>query len=454
MQFNAPPTKWTIPFANSATIKTEVPPTSADDTRASLSLGFPARNGQPPEAGGVPPQQSDFNGALNQIARAIWWTGLGGNRFAFDSTFALDSNISGYARGAVLMSADGLGEWVSTADGNTVNPDTVGTNWIPRAVYGVLALTGQTGGTVTLTPAQAAKRSITVAGTLTSNLVLVVPNWTYEWTVFNNTTGAFTVTIKTAAGTGAVVPQNGAPTPARGDGTNVNAVSQNIAPATSDTQAATLGQTAGRLLDIRYFRTNGTYTPTAGTRFIVVEVIGGGGAGGSTPATTSGQGAVSTGGSGGGWARRTIRSGFSGVAMTVGLGGAPVAGGQGGQGGTTSFGSLVVATGGFGGGPRVSSTFPAYGGTNPPGGGTAGDVLGGGQWASQSIVTSASNGGQEVAASGGSIIGGAVRVNPDSAPANAVIAGAGGSGVGRSQNLAALPGGSGADGLITIWEYA
>ena len=41
----------------------------------------------------------------------------------------------------------------------------------------VLALTGQTGGTTTLTPAQAIKRTITIAGTLTSNLTVVVPAW-------------------------------------------------------------------------------------------------------------------------------------------------------------------------------------------------------------------------------------------------------------------------------------
>lgn len=220
MQITNSPLKWTIPFANGDSGRVEVPATTADPTKASLTLGFPPLTREPPDAGGVPPHGEDFNGAMNQVARIAWWQ-MGGGRFSYDATFATDTNINGYPQGGVLASSDQSGAWVSLTDNNAANPDTVGTGWAPLSTYGVTVLTGQTGGTATLTPVQAMKRTITIAGTLTSNLTVVVPAWTYNWQVSNLTTGAFTVTVKTAAGSGALIPQTGTPTPVTGDGTNV-----------------------------------------------------------------------------------------------------------------------------------------------------------------------------------------------------------------------------------------
>ncbi|SRR5258706_16418594 len=44
-------------------------------------------------------------------------------------------------------------------------------------------------------------------GVLTANINIIVATITKQFTVFNNTTGAFTVTIKTSSGTGIVVGQ-------------------------------------------------------------------------------------------------------------------------------------------------------------------------------------------------------------------------------------------------------
>ncbi|WP_436632525.1 hypothetical protein, partial [Lactobacillus acidophilus] len=77
------PAKFLVPFAQNDSSRVELPVTTSDATRASQSLGFPPATMQPPEAGGVPPQGEDFNGALNQIARIAWWMMLGG-RFSFD----------------------------------------------------------------------------------------------------------------------------------------------------------------------------------------------------------------------------------------------------------------------------------------------------------------------------------------------------------------------------------
>jgi hypothetical protein len=63
-----------------------------------------------------------------------------------------------------------------------------------------------TGGSTTLTATQYSVPILLVTGTLTSNATLVVPN-TGVWTVSNGTTGAFTLTVKTSAGTGLTIDQ-------------------------------------------------------------------------------------------------------------------------------------------------------------------------------------------------------------------------------------------------------
>lgn len=240
MQSTNKPLPFLTPFAQNDGARTEIPATTPDATRMSQSLGSPPLTGMPPEAGGVPPQLSDFNGAMNQVARVPWWTLLGG-RFAYDADWATNALIGGYPRGAVLPAAlgagsVGLGEWYNTAENNVANPDVAGTGWVPGYQYGATVLTAQTGGTVVLTPAQAAKTTIRVSGTLTSNLILVVPDWVYAWAVYNTTTGAFSVSIKNAATAAVVIPQDGTLTDIRGDGTAVSRNVQSI-PAASQIAA-------------------------------------------------------------------------------------------------------------------------------------------------------------------------------------------------------------------------
>lgn len=238
------PTKWYVPFANGDASRVELPVTTADPTRMSQTLGSPPLTMQPPESGGVPPQGEDFNGGMNQIARVAWWV-LNGGGWPFDASFATNANINGYPNGATLQSADFRGDWINTADGNVNNPDTTGTGWVPGYQYGVTALTGQTGGTVTLTPAQASKETITIAGVLGSALTINLPAWLKNWRITNNTTGAFVTIVKTTAGSGVTIPQNGAATLVSGDGTNITQVSGNIAQGTTPTQTARIDQVAG-----------------------------------------------------------------------------------------------------------------------------------------------------------------------------------------------------------------
>lgn len=250
MQNSQRPTKWFVPFAADDVDKVEIPITTPDPGRASQSLGFPPLTMQPPESGGVPPQGEDFNGAMNQVARFVWWAMAGGS-LPFDASWSADPTINGYPLGARIPSSDLLGQWINAAENNTNDPDTVGTNWLPGPAYGLATIAGLTGGTVNLTFNDAAKDRLVLTGTLTSNCNLVVPNWVKFWTVSNLTTGAFTLTIKTALGSGVVIPQNGSPTLISCGGTNVIQQAYNIAPALLPNHAVPMAQAAGVVGDAR-----------------------------------------------------------------------------------------------------------------------------------------------------------------------------------------------------------
>ncbi|HDL8243925.1 TPA: hypothetical protein PXQ75_001992, partial [Yersinia enterocolitica] len=82
------------------------------------------------------------------------------------------------------------------------------------------ALAGLAAANVTLTALQAANERITLAGTLTANINLVLPAWRKSWTIVNNCTGPFSVNCKTPSGTGIAVAA-GATARIIGDGTNI-----------------------------------------------------------------------------------------------------------------------------------------------------------------------------------------------------------------------------------------
>lgn len=73
---------------------------------------------------------------------------------------------------------------------------------------------------VTLTAAEARNEILELIGAITANINVIVPTVAAEWTVFNNTSGAFTLTVKTSAGTGIALKQ-GKRAILYGDGTNI-----------------------------------------------------------------------------------------------------------------------------------------------------------------------------------------------------------------------------------------
>lgn len=335
------------------------------------------------------------------------------------------TGISGYPIGAIVQNSTGDGTWINTTDGNTNNPEvataTPLTGWLPLDSNGFTTKSGLTNASVTLTTLEASRERIILSGTLTANINLIVPAWRKKWTVVNNCTGSFSVTIKTTSGTGISIP-SGMTAYVIGDGTNI-------------LQDSNLLGISGRLLSVRIFTSTGSYTPSAGVKNQKVILVGGGGGGGYAGGSNIGSGG------GGGAVAVKLMNITSATTITVGGGG---------TGGT----STVAATNG---GASSVSTISAGGGlagafnsSSAGAGGTAtnGDVnISGGSGSGGIIIGSSYLGGPGgqcpgYGASPGYVIG----------PSNGVSGsgyGAGGGGGTNSGN-----GADGRPGIVIIEEYS
>lgn len=288
MQLINAPAKLVLPFAN-AGAKNTIPVASQIGIvagAASLTDGFPPLTRTPLAAGGVPPSGLDMNGIIYELSAILRWANAGGG-YVYDGTFAADSNVGGYPKGARVLRSDGLGYWFNTTDNNTTDPEGAGAvaaGWVPDFTNGVAAVT-MTNANVTLTALQYGKPIVVISGLLTSNLNLVFPTIAGEWTVINNTTGAFDITCKTAAGTGVIV--RGAQLLV-GDGTNIvagnldaPAVLGALVGATSGSADAIIGTFApafktwinGVPMFVRAGQANATTTPTFSANGLTAKVI-------------------------------------------------------------------------------------------------------------------------------------------------------------------------------------
>lgn len=249
MQLSNIPGKLVLPFANAGG-KSTIPVASQIGITAgaaSLTDGFPPLTRTPIAAGGVPPSGLDMNGILYEMSAIIRWANAGGG-YPFDGTFAADSNVGGYPKGARIMRSDGLGYWFNTTDNNVTDPEGAGAvaaGWVPDFTSGVSAIT-MTGSSVTLTPLQYGKPVIVITGVLTANLNLIFPSIADNWIVINNTTGAYSITAKTAAGTGVYL---GTVTPIFGDGVNIYSALAALANTTDMLQGVALVGGASRVVN-------------------------------------------------------------------------------------------------------------------------------------------------------------------------------------------------------------
>lgn len=222
--------------------------------------------------------------------------------------------------------------------------------------------------------------------------------------------------------------------------------------------------TAGRILNVQVFTSSGTYTPTPGTKSIIVEGVGGGGGGGGAGAAGSGLVSVAGPGAGACYARARFTSGFSGAAVVIGArgSGGPAGANAGGVGGTTSFGGAMLSIPGGGGGVQGNPGVPIYitqegiAPTALPS--TTGTMLNSraGIWGSAGFAMATNgarsgHGGESVFGSGAlGVTGGG-----GSSCAEATYGyGGGGSGGVSLAGGTAYPGGAGAQGLLIIMEFA
>lgn len=447
MQTSSQPKLLPIPFAEAGS-RQDIPNDSQIGItagRASYNDGFPPLTRTPLAAGGVPPFGTDFNGVFNDITAAIRWSQAGAG-YPFNAAF--NTAVSGYPKGARIPNSTLDGFWLNTTDGNSVNPENTTsaiTGWVPSGVYGTTAITGMSGSSVTLTTLQASKDRITLAGTLTANVNLVIPAWIKRWEIINNCTGAFSITVKTPSGTGVTIT-SGATAIVQGDGTN-------IVRATAP----------GTLVNTQYLTSTGTYTKTPGTKNVRVRGVGGGAAGGgvgnSTASTVRGGG----GGSAGTYGELWIFNIPDTVAYTIGSAGLGVSGGDGNNGGTSTFGSYLTLPGGKGGNLGIQ----ASGAARTAGGGVAADAATG-----ATISVRGQQGGDSFAISATTITAGQGASTPLGSGTQALTAtsttstafgsagipatgfGAAGGGAVCGIGGTAQPGGNGSQGIFILEEFA
>lgn len=189
-------------------LKNTIPVDSSTSTEnngvATFDKGFPAVTMQPLSAGGIPPSGKDINGVLYSTTIQQQWQNAG-MTYPFSQDFS--DAVSGYPKGAIVPSSVYTGQWLNLNEANGTSPESptgASTGWVPINNYGVTQIT-MTTGSIVMSSLQAAKDRIIISGALTTNVNLIFPAWIKSWVVHNNCTGNFTVTCRTASGSGVVV---------------------------------------------------------------------------------------------------------------------------------------------------------------------------------------------------------------------------------------------------------
>lgn len=186
------------------TIPVDSSTTTDNNGVATFDKGFPPVTMQPLSAGGIPPSGKDMNGVLYSTTIQQQWQNAG-MTYPFSQDFS--DAVSGYPKGAIVPSSVYTGQWLNLNEANGTSPESptgANTGWVPINNYGVTQIT-MTSGSIVMSSLQAAKDRIIISGTLTANVNLIFPAWIKSWVVHNNCTGNFTITCRTASGTGVVV---------------------------------------------------------------------------------------------------------------------------------------------------------------------------------------------------------------------------------------------------------
>ena len=131
----------------------------------------------------------------------------------------VSKNTTGFTAGSIPL-------YTIVTGASTVTSYTDERTWVAPDYVTHDVTVAVTTANVTLTAAQARARYITANDTLTGNRSIIVP-LKGEWIVYNNTAGAFTLTIIGASGTGVDVGQ-GKRAIVYGDGTNIVRITADV----------------------------------------------------------------------------------------------------------------------------------------------------------------------------------------------------------------------------------
>lgn len=234
---------------------------------------------------------------------------------------------------------------------------------------------------------------------------------------------------------------------------------------TNTTQIANTGFVVAEILSrqlkvqSQVFTANGTYTPTSGMIYCIIECVGGGGAGGGVAGSASNSG-CGAGGGGGSYSRKICTAADIGASKTVTIGTGGTAGAAGANAGNagsdTSVGSLCIGKGGSGGGGTTAASLAGVGGQGGVAG--TGDTTTLGNCGNSGFALAGQTFSLYGATGGGSYFGGAsAGLNAAGSGTVAGTAGrnygGGGSGAATSNSAANQSGGAGANGIAVITEY-
>lgn len=154
----------------------------------------------------VPPSRQRFNWILNFVANAVrYFTQRGVSEWDTDEDYPQFGRVQ----------HTGV-TWVALLANSGVEPGTDAATWerwgyseTELAAFNDAYLTKSVAGgaNVVLTASEAKKAIFNFTGLLTANINVTIPGAAKRFVVRNNTTGAFTLTVKTAAGAGISVLQ-------------------------------------------------------------------------------------------------------------------------------------------------------------------------------------------------------------------------------------------------------
>lgn len=196
---------FTVPFAldgNKNVLPNPAPGSGAVSYDSGFGADYSRQLGIDPLAKNI--AREDFNGLNYDITTALQEMQAGEGVSAFSAALAAARPGAGYARGAIIPRTDGNGYWLSTVAANADDPEVTAGKWVPVNVTGTFSQ-ALTNVNVTPTLLNAGFPRVNLTGTLTGNVQLIVPAWDYTYRIVNGCTGNFTVTVKTAAGSGVVV---------------------------------------------------------------------------------------------------------------------------------------------------------------------------------------------------------------------------------------------------------